>query len=186
MAVTSTNLIQGPATLYTGLYGATEPADAAVNSTPQASAWSDVGGTSGGVTLTIDQTYSQLEVDQVVDQIGSRLTKRMFTIETEMAEATLENLSAALNGGTAATGAGYKTLEPLFASSATQPQYGALLMDGWGANSFRRRAIVRRTLSTDAVASAYTKDKQTNFKVKWMGHYVSSTIAPLHIVEATA
>jgi hypothetical protein len=186
MSVNTTNLILGPATLYQGTYGATEPADAAVNATPQASAWTDMGGTQDGVTLTIDQTYTALEVDQIVDRAGSRLTKRDMMIETSLAEATLENLSVALNGGTAATGAGYKTLEPLFASSATQPNYTAMLFDGWGANSFRRRAIVRKVLSTDSVGMAYTKDKQTLFKTKFTAHYVTASIAPFHIVEATS
>ncbi|GAA0705379.1 hypothetical protein GCM10010193_70560 [Kitasatospora atroaurantiaca] len=186
MSVTTTNLILGPATLYQGTFGATEPADTAVNSTPQASAWTDMGGTQDGVTLSVDQTYTALEVDQVVDRVGSRLTKRELTLETSLAESTLENLSVVLNGGTAATGAGYKSYEPLFASSATQPNYTALLFDGWGANSFRRRVILRRTLSTDAVAMAYTKDKQTLFKTKFSGHYVTSSIAPFHVVEATS
>jgi hypothetical protein len=186
MSVTTSNLILGPATLYQGAYGATEPLDTAVNSTPQASAWTDMGGTQDGVTLNIDQTYTALEVDQIVDRAGSRLTKREMTVETSLAESTLENLSVVLNGGTAATGAGYKTLEPLFASSATQPNYTALLFDGWGANSFRRRVIVRKVLSTDSVAMGYTKDKQTLFKTKFSAHYVTSSTPPFHIVEATS
>lgn len=186
MSVTTANLLLGPATLYQGSFDATEPADTAVNSTPQASAWTDMGGTMDGVTLNIDQTYTALEVDQIVDRAGSRLTKRDMSVETSLAEATLENLSVALNGGTAASGSGYKSLEPLFASSATQPNYTALLFDGWGASSFRRRVIVRKTLSTDSVAMAYTKDKQTVFKVKFSAHYVTSVIPPFHIVEATS
>ncbi|MFC8447673.1 hypothetical protein [Kitasatospora sp. NPDC057223] len=186
MSVTTTNLIMGPATLYQGLFGATEPAETAINSTPQASAWTDMGGTVDGVTLSVDQTYTALEVDQIVDRAGSRLTKRELTIETSLAEATLENLSVVLNGGTAATGTGYKSFEPLFASSATQPAYSALLFDGWGANILRRRVALRKTLSTDAVAMAYTKDKQTVYKTKFSGHYVSAAVAPFHVTEATA
>jgi len=187
MAVTATNLVQGPATLYYGDFQATEPDDTAVNSTPQASAWSDVGGTQDGVTLTIDQSYSELDVDQIVDRVGSRLTKRDFTIKTSLAEPTLANLTLVTNGGTTATGAGYATWEPSFASSATQPDYKALLFDGWapgGANI--RRAIIRKVLSTDAVDIGYTKDKQTLFAVTWSGHYVSESIAPVHIVDQTA
>lgn len=188
MSVTTANLILGPATLYQGAFGAAEPADTnvAVNGTPATSAWGDMGGTQDGVTLSVDQTYTALECDQIVDRAGSRLTKRELMLETSLAEATLENLSVTLNGSTTASGAGYKTLEPLFASSATQPNYTALLFDGWGANSFRRRVILRKTLSTDAVAMAYTKDKQTLYKVKFSGHYVSATVAPFHIIEATS
>jgi hypothetical protein len=131
MAVLATNLVQGPATLYSGAFGAAEPLDTAVNTTPAASSWTDVGGTQDGVKLTIDQSYTELEVDQVVDRVGSRLTKRDFTVETSMAEPTLANLSLSLNGGTSASGAGYASFEPSFASSATQPTYKALLFDGW-------------------------------------------------------
>src|ERR1044072_876781 len=99
MAVTTTNLIQGPGTLYSGAFGATEPTDTAVNAIPAASAWTDMGGTQDGVKLSVDQTYSELEVDQITLRVGSRLTKQDFTIETSLAEATLENLSTTLNGG---------------------------------------------------------------------------------------
>lgn len=186
MAVTSANLIMGPATLYKGTFGATEPADTAVNSTPQASAWTDMGGTMDGVTLNVEQTYTALECDQLIDRVGSRKTKREVTVETSLAEATLENLSIVLNGGTAASGSGYKSFDPNFASSATQPDYFAVLFDGWGENQRARRVIVRKVLSTDSVALAYTKDKQTVFKTKLTAHYVTSVISPVHFVEATS
>ncbi len=187
MSVTTTNLVQGPATLYSGAFGATEPADTAVNATPPSSSWTDVGGTQDGLKLGIDQSYTELEVDQVVDRVGSRLTKRDFTLETSMAEVTLTNLSLALNGGTSASGAGYASFEPSFASSATQPTYKALLFDGWApGGAYTRRVIVRKALSTDAVEMGYTKDKQTLFGVKFSGHYVSASIAPIHIVDQTS
>jgi hypothetical protein len=187
MAVTATNIVEGPATLYSAAFGATEPTDATVNATPAASTWTDVGGTDGGVKLTIDQSYTELEVDQIVDRVGSRLTKRNFMVETSMAEPTLANLSLALNGGTSASGSGYASLEPAFASSATQPTYKALLFDGWApGGAFNRRVIVRKALSTDAVELAYTKDKMTVFAVKFAGHYVSASIAPIHIVDQTS
>jgi len=180
-------LVQGPATLYTGAFGATEPLDSVVNTTPAASSWTDVGGTQDGVKLAIDQTYGELEVDQIVDRVGSRLTKRNFTIETSLAEPTLTNLSLVLNGGTSASGSGYATFEPSFASSATQPTYKALLFDGWApGGAFNRRVILRRSLSTDATEIGYTKDKQTLFAVKFSGHYVSAAIAPLHIADQTS
>lgn len=186
MAVTATNIVQGPATLYSGAFGAAEPADTAVNTTPAASSWTDVGGTQEGVKLSIDQTYVELEVDQIVDRVGSRLTKRDFTVGTSLAEPTLENLSLVMNGGTAASGAGYKNLEPSFASSATQPTYKSLLFDGWAPGGvYTRRCIVRKVLSVKATEIGYTKDKMTLFACEFAGHYVSSSIAPLHIVDQT-
>ncbi|MER5715715.1 hypothetical protein [Streptomyces sp. NPDC002132] len=182
MAVTTTNLIQGPATLYKGAFGATEPADTAVNTAPAASAWTDLGGTQDGVKLSVDQTYSELEVDQITLRVGSRLTKQDFAIETSLAEATLENLSLSLNGGTSASGAGYKSYDPDVSSSATQPSYFAIIMDGYGPGG-TRRVIGRRMLNTESSELAYTKDKQTLIPVKFTGHYVSSSIKPFHIVD---
>ena len=45
-----------------------------------------------------------------------------------LAEATLENVKALMNGGTIATGTGYKSYEPLSAISAFQPTYSAILL----------------------------------------------------------
>lgn len=186
MSVTTTNLIMGPATVYLGTFGATEPADADVNTTPAASAWTDLGGTDGGIKLTVDQKYTELSVDQIVDRVGSRLTSRGFTVTTSLAEPTLANLSAALNGGTVATGSGYSSYEPNYASSATQPDYSALLFDGYAPDGMRRRVILRKALSTDKVESSYMKDKQTFFTVVFTGHYVSSVVAPIHVVDQTS
>ncbi len=152
MSVTVTNLILGPGTLYNGLFGAAEPADYNVNLAPATSSWTDVGGTLNGLTLSVDQTYTELQVDQLVDSIGRRLTKREFVLTTQLAEPTLNNLSIALNGSNQTSGATsaagtYQTLEPLYASSATQPTYIALVLDGYAPNSLRRRVIMRRMLT---------------------------------------
>src|SRR5690349_8265206 len=186
MSVNTGNLIQGPATLYSGAFGATEPTDAAVNTTPAASAWTDLGGTQDGVKLSIDQTYSELEVDQITLRVGSRLTKQDFTVETSLAEATLENLSLSLNGRTSASGSGWKSFDPNVASSATQPTYFAVILDGYAPGQYRRRIIGRRMLNTDSVELAYTKDKQTLIPIKLAGHYVSSVITPFHIIDQTS
>lgn len=186
MSVNTTNLIMGPATLYIADFGATEPVDTAVNDAPPASAFEDLGGTQDGVKLTVDQTYTNLEVDQIVDKPGARLTDRLFTIETNLAEPTLKNLKYALNDGTPASGSGFESFEPNYADSATQPTYRAVLLDGWGPGQRRRRVIIRKILSTDAVESTYKKDSQTLFSVKWSGFYVAAGIAPFKIIDATS
>lgn len=172
--------------MYSGAFGATEPTDAAVNTTPQASAWTDVGGTQGGLKLSVAQTYGELDVDQLTIRVASRLTKQQFTIATTLAEATLSNLSFVLNGGTSASGAGWASFDPNVTSSATQPTYTALMFDGWAPNQFKRRVIGRRMLSTGNVDLEYTKDKQTLYAVTFEGHYVSASITPFHVVDQTS
>jgi hypothetical protein len=188
VAVTSANLVAGPATVYTGAFGATEPAASAVGTVPSSAVWTDMGGTDGGVKINIDLDYFALEVDQVVDRVGSRLQKREITVETNLAEATLTNLKTAINGGTITATAAYQSLDPLNDNSATQPNYTAVIIDGFaplgtaGASaSARRRFIIRKVLNTDAVGTEYKKDGQTFIPVKLTAHYVSGSISPFRV-----
>ena len=186
MAVTVSSLTQGPGTLYSGDFGATEPADSAVASTPAASAWTDLGGTNDGCTLKVDMTYSELKVDQVVDVPGRRLTKRDVQLSTNAAEPTLDNLAVVLNGGTVDDQSGYSTYEPIDDTSATQPTYKAILLHGWAPGGLRAMVIVRRALSIEGIETAYKKGDQTLFPVTFAGHYVSSVIKPFRVIYETA
>jgi hypothetical protein len=187
VAVTTTNLVQGPATVYYGDYGAVEPEDSSVGSAPAGSAWTDLGGTSDGVTITIEQEYSELTVDQLVDRVESRITGRTMKVATNLAEATLTNLSYAINGGTSASGSGWASLDPDTSASATQPTYFALIVDGYAPGTDkRRRFILRRGLNVSgSVEMAYKKDGQTLIPIEVTAHYVSSSVTPFHIVDET-
>lgn len=187
MSVTGANLVMGPGELYIAAFGATEPADTAVGD-PPSSAWTDLGGTVGGITTNLAQDFAVLAADQIVDRAGSRLTSREIAIQTQMAEPTLENLVYAINGGTLTTGAGYKSYVPAFTISSTQPTYRALMLDGWapGTTQLRRRFILRKILSTAAVGIAYSKDGQTVFPVTFTGHYVDASTAPWKVIDDTA
>lgn len=94
MGVTVSNLLMGPAELFAAAFGATEPANAAA---PVVSPFRDLGGTEGGATLTISQTYTPMIVDQVAMAVGSRKTAQSVRVATNLAEATLDNLRMALN-----------------------------------------------------------------------------------------
>lgn len=188
MAVTTTNLIQGPADIYAGAFGATEPADTSFASVPDSGSWTDLGGTDGGITLSVNQEYAELEVDQLVDTPERRMTKREFTIATSLAEGTLANLALALNalvtestGGSAETA--YTSLTAATGSSATQPTYAALLVDGYAPESNRRRFIGRKMLQTGNVSLGYSKGDKTVIPVSFVGHYVSPSIAPFKSVD---
>lgn len=183
MAVDVTNLIAGPGTLYTGAFGATEPADSAVNTTPPSSTWTDVGGTQDGVTLNVIQEFFELEVDQIVDVPGRRLTKRDLQVQTNMAEPTLANLALALNGGTVTASAAYTTYDPSDDTSATQPTYKALIFDGYAPDGFRRRVVVRKALSIEGVETSYQKDEQTLFPITFAAHFVSTSIKPFRVID---
>lgn len=183
MSVTVTELTQGPATIYRGAFGATEPLESAVNDTPAASAWSDVGGTTDGLKLTIKTEFKNLEVDQLIDIPGTRATMREITCETNMAQPTLENLQYALNGGTISTGSGWRAYEPIDSDAATQPTYSALIVHGW-IGTDRRMVILRRVLSVEGTETEYKKDGQNVLKVKIQAFYVSPSIRPFRVIDS--
>lgn len=189
MGVTVTNLTLGPGEIFKGDYGATEPTDAEVvndmSGTTVSGSWTDLGGTQGGITLELNQEYTELEVDQVVDIPGRRLTKREFKLNTNLAEVTLENYQLASNGGTITTGSGYKAYDPSMDDSGDTPTYHALIFDGYGPNSKKRRVAARRVLNVATVGQEYMKDSQTLFPVEFSCHYVSKTVRPFRYVDAT-
>lgn len=184
MAVTAANLIMGPGVLYVADFGTAEPADTAV-ADPPGVGWNDVGATLEGVTITINQEYTELAADQIVDPIGSRLTVRMMTLATQLAEATLDNLARAMNNELPTAGIGFTAFEPPNDNSATQPLYRAVLFDGFAPDGLRRRVIGRRVLSTENVEAAHSKDGQTVFPVSFKAHFVSNAIRPFKVVDET-
>lgn len=188
------NLIQGVGYLYIAEFGATEPADGDIHDAP-AVAWTNLGYTMDGVTLTISTEYSELSTDQLADIPARRITQRTMVLSTNLAEPTLENLQYALNkAGTfsaaastaAASTSGTDTWEPDEGLTTTHPTYAALLFDGVAPGGFVRRVIVRKGLQTGEIEAAYTKDGQTVFPVEFSAHYVSNSIKPYKVIDQTA
>lgn len=182
-AIVPENLVWGPGDLYIADFGAVEPLDTALDELPDDAVWTYLGGTNGGATFTADLKYDRMDVDQVTERVGSRLTQADYMWSTSLAELTLENLATALNGPAVVTGASSVSYEPATGSSATQPVYRALLLDGWGPNSQRRRVIARKVLSVEKVETAFKKDGQSFFPVTFAGHYVSGSVKPFRIID---
>jgi hypothetical protein len=189
MPVTTTNLIQGPATLYVGAFGAAEPTDALINTAPGAP-WTDLGGTTGGVTLTAAITLAAMDVDQILDPVGDVITARDFTIGTSLAEATLANLARVLNLAdtdvTAGTSPAGPTLEPKSDVTSFTPVYRAFLLDGIAPGGFRRRVILRKAVQTAASALAHAPGTQTVIPATFRTTYVSASIKPFKVVDGIA
>lgn len=184
MSVNAFNVLMGPCDVYVSPFGSTEPV--AGTWTAPAAPWVDAGGTSGGVKLQVSMDFKSLEVDQVPDEVGVRMTGRKVSVETELAEVTLENIKSLMNGGTIATGTGFKKFEPLSSTASFQPTYSALLLRGYapGATSgLLRHFIIRKILSTDGFEIEQSKDKQQGLKVKFGGYFISDSILPFAILD---
>lgn len=196
MTINPQNLVQGPATVYFGAFGATEPADtnAALIAAP-GGAWTDVGGITDNTSVLFEDTltYGDQGVDQLVMAVGGRLTKREVVVTAALAEATLANMAVALNSlVTIATPAsGIQTLDPIVTSSATQPTYTAILIDGWAPTlstgaAARRRVILRKSLTSTKLSLEYEKAKMAGYNCQWTGYWISPSITPYHIQDQTA
>lgn len=189
MGVTATNLIAGPATLHVGAFGAVEPLDTAVADDLDTEVWRDLGGTNDGVTLTVSREFFRLSVDQKADSPGRRLTERDATVNTNLAEGTLENLALALGqsedsvttGGTGATG--FAAMDFADDDPGAEPDYVAVILRGRAPGGRRRNVIVRKALSTEEVESSYVKDGQTLIPVTFSAHYVAEGVSPVHVQD---
>lgn len=191
--VTVSRLVMGAGFLYIGSFGATEPAASAIESVPATAEWTFLGGTVDGATLRQEVEWEELNVDQLVDVAGRRVTKRVVELETSLAEHTLDNLDYVLNqDGTITNNAstqgsaspGVDTYEPSN-NPYGEPTYTAVLLDGPTAGGLTRRVIVRKVVANASYEHAYSKDGQKVTPVTFMGHYVSSSIEPYIIHEET-
>lgn len=196
ISVTEANLVLGPARLYVAALGSTEPADSTVTpngpTTPPSSPWVDVGGTDGGVTFEVDTTYTDLAVDQIIMNVGARLTEMKMSVTAKLSEMTLANLTTALNSITSTgSGSGYTTADITVTSAASQPTYAALIIDGWAPRlstgvAALRRVIVRKVLSQAKVMLAYDKKTQQGYECTFNAYFVSNSINPVHVIDQVA
>lgn len=189
MAPTVSNLLAGVGEIYSGLFGATEPVDTAVVAALDV-AWTSLGATDGGVKLNVSRDYFKLSLDQTTESPGRRLTDLETTLETNLAEVTLDNMAVAFaDAASAITSSGSAgTLNRVMDISGPEPgiepTYLALIFRGRAPRGKRRQVIIRKALSQDGdVEQSYEKGGQTFIPVTFASHYVSPSIKSVHIQE---
>lgn len=188
--VTKNQVLFGPAQLWYDLASqAVEPLDSAIG-TPLGGTWVDAGGTDGGVTVTTNQSFFNVRVDQVPDVLKRGMTERDVMIATSLAEGTLENLAIAQNhdpadiqdivGPPAA-----RKFELEAGQDAMRLVDLMIVLDGWapGATSKMRRIIVRQCNSVENIASPYRKDGVWLIPVTFTALYIDSVTSPVAYVD---
>lgn len=173
--VTTTNVLQGLVDIFTGSFGATEPAD--TGAVIDSAVWTFTGATDGGATLTLGQSYSNKVVDQVALPVGAELVTQEATVAVNLAEATLANLRRAMNDS-ATTGTTFELNSDVRNS---EPNFVAVLLKGKGPGGDPRLVIVRRALSTASVGIPFKKDGLTVFPVTWSAYYVSTSVKAVKV-----
>jgi hypothetical protein len=185
MTVNPDNIIAGPARVAVAVFGTPEPATA---TEALGVGWRDVGGTTGGVQYRVNRSTFELEVDQVPEPVGARITSRRPSIATTLAESTLENWAIALGELETAvvTAAGTSTLEPGNLDSASEPNYVAVCITGPAPEGGTRRVIVRKTLSTETIETANAKAAQSGIPVTFTGYRVSDSVKAFAFIDTAA
>ena len=194
MAINVLNLCQGPADLYVAPAGTAEPLDSAatIAGGPPGVGWVGVGGTLGGITFEQDDNYDDMTVKQLPLAIGARRTAQSISVRTQMREATLTNLSLAMNSLVSlATLGSYSTADPTGLQLVTQPVYSALIFDAWApqlanGGQARRRIIVRKVIAKPKVTLYAEQEKGQMYDVVWQAFFVSPSIRPWHWIDQTA
>ena len=95
------------------------------------------------------------------------------------------------NIGSTGGGSGYNTLDIQVGTSATQPSYLALIIDGWApqlntGQPALRRIIVRKVLAEVKVQMSFDKKTQQGIQTSFNAYYVSGAVSPIHIVDQAA
>lgn len=199
MAVTPYNVIQGPARMFVAPYPVANidnylTADPSVTPVLSSDGFVDVGGTTGGVTVELDETIGNIVVDQILDPVGGRTTARTIQVTTTFMETHVANLQLALNGGTSTnnqTGDNYIGFDLSTQTSATQPLYSTIIVDGWGATvqdtsaPTTRRFVMQKVLSAPKISQKFNMADQATVAVTFTAYYVSPTISPFSLREST-
>jgi hypothetical protein len=104
-SVNSDNIVGGPGRLVVADYGVDFPdaiEDVMTTTAPYdlQPGWRDLGATTEGITTSRGFDTEDFEVDQVAGAVDSDITSWEHTVETNLAENTVENRQLALIGGT--------------------------------------------------------------------------------------
>jgi len=189
------NTVRGPANIWIGAFGVTEPAqtNSALIADPGAG-WTSVGLMQDGVTWEDDQTVSGTRADQVIDEIGARVTARKTMVTFNLLEPTLARLAIALNnfGTVTSPASGISVYDPGQFTAGSIPSYSAILVDGWapqlaGGGAARRRAIFRKCMNTSAkVSMVADPTKDAVWALSLQCYFVSSSISPYIVMDQTS
>lgn len=99
-------ILSGVGTIYIAPAGEAKPA---VNAAPSGN-WVSLGETDGGVKVTKTQSIEAFSTDQRTGKVKAIRTEEGVTVETNLVQATLENLANVLNGQVTDTAPGSGTI----------------------------------------------------------------------------
>lgn len=177
------NIIVGAASFYVGSSTAAldiDPAVARIENPYEAmkaaavsAVWTDVGYTQEGVEVSYEPDFGEVEVDQLLDSAKIFKQSMRVTVNTTLAEATLENLLIVWGQGdaTLATVGDDDVLEIVPGELGEQPNERGLVFIGpapkRAAAQFDRVYHVTRAIQTESSSHALRRNEATSLPVSF-------------------
>lgn len=140
--------------------------------------WTNVGYTSNGLELQFQPDFGEVQVDQLLDVAKLYKQGMQVSLNTAMAEATLENLLVAVAGTTSdltGTAGSFQTLQLSAGELGECPVERAIVAVGpgtgdcsaTGGEAVERVYAAYRALSIDSVTVSAKRDEATSFQVSF-------------------
>jgi len=117
--------------------------------------WNDLGATKGGVAISRNSTEETFDVDQILANIDTRPVTWEQTIATALAEASLDRIQVAWEGGSKTTSGGEEQMGVGDPTSYVKRRLAVLLRKDDG----KLRAHVFRIVNRNATDSTITLNK---------------------------
>lgn len=140
----------GPGLIYAAPIGTTEPTTV-TGAWP--AGWVQVGYTEAGSQFDYQITAQEILVEELLDPVQYRTTKRTASIKFDLAEVSALHYQMALNGGLAAIVPVTGIASPAIPTIGNEVR----IMLGWTSDDNTMREIYRRCLQTGSVTSANKK-----------------------------
>ena len=171
MAVTTSNIVVGEATVKTGVSNITM-----TNSDFES--LTDVGATQGGLEISWEPDMVDIEIDQYGDAAKLIQTRVKVMVKTTLAEATLSNLALAWNYDSVGTddivaaNDGASTTTFLFGTQSVVPYEKALVITGkapgtTAGTTKERKFYTKRAISMAATQLNMKRDEASTFAVEF-------------------
>lgn len=192
-SINPNNVIMGPANIWVGAFGVTEPAQTnAALLTDPGTGWTFIGATEDDVTWEVDHTITSVTAAQSNDDITARATGRTVMLNFSALEPTLATLQLALNNfGTLTVGSGITIYDPGQPNAATPLSWNAFLIDGWApligsGAAAKRRGIFRKGTNQPKITAASSTTKPGVWAIAEKFIRVSDSISPYIVMDQTA
>lgn len=160
-------VLTGVGTVYIAAAGTAAPAT--VDTAPGES-WTSLGETDGGVKVTKTQNIETFTTDQRTGNVKAVRTEEGLMVETNLVEATLENLANVIGGTVADTAPGAGTIGTRalkMHAGATVTEYALLFRGSSPYGNFAGQYYVPRGFMNDDVEMDFVKDDKVLIPVKF-------------------